>query len=74
MYIQVVRGVLYVIERDNKMKVIKKINNNVALCIDNNDRELIAFGNGIGFKKIPYELNNMSEITRTFYGINENWI
>lgn len=56
------------------MKVIKKINNNVALCIDNNDRELIAFGNGIGFKKIPYELNNMSEITRTFYGINENYI
>lgn len=28
------------------MKVIKKINNNVALCLDGNQRELIAFGNG----------------------------
>ena len=35
------------------MKVIKKINNNVALCLDGNQRELIAFGKGIGFKPIP---------------------
>ena len=40
------------------MKVIKKINNNVALCLDGNQRELIAFGKGIGFKPIPYELTN----------------
>jgi transcriptional antiterminator len=31
------------------MKVIKKININVALCVDNNKKELIAFGKGIGF-------------------------
>ena len=40
------------------MKVIKKINNNVALCLDGNQRELIAFGKGIGFKPIPYELTD----------------
>ncbi|HIG0358555.1 TPA: PRD domain-containing protein [Clostridium sporogenes] len=51
------------------MKVIKKINNNVAICLDKDDRELIAFGKGIGFPKVPYELNNLSLITRTFYGV-----
>ncbi|WP_302926203.1 CAT RNA binding domain-containing protein [Holdemania filiformis] len=30
------------------MKVIKKINNNVALCIDQGGKELIALGKGIG--------------------------
>ena len=44
------------------MKVIKKINNNVALCLDGNQRELIAFGKGIGFKPIPYELTDLSVI------------
>ncbi len=33
------------------MKVIKKINNNVALCVDNHKKELIAFGKGIGFPR-----------------------
>ena len=50
------------------MKVIKKINNNVALCLDGNQRELIAFGKGIGFKPIPYELTDLSVIERTYYG------
>lgn len=33
------------------MKVIKKINNNVAICLDSSNNELIALGKGIGFKK-----------------------
>lgn len=37
------------------MRVIKKINNNVALCLDSDNHELIAFGKGIGFPQIPYE-------------------
>ena len=55
------------------MKVIKKINNNVAVCLDNNDHELIAFGKGIGFPKIPYVLENLAGIDRTFYGINDSY-
>jgi beta-glucoside operon transcriptional antiterminator len=51
------------------MKVIKKINNNVAVCLDNNHQELIAFGKGIGFPKMPYELNDLSLIQRTYYGV-----
>ena len=54
--------------------VIKKINNNVALCRDSDDRELIAFSKGIGFKPIPYEIADMSLIDRTFYSIKTEYI
>ena len=33
------------------MKVIKKINNNVALCIDQGGKELIALGKGMKISK-----------------------
>ncbi len=55
------------------MRVVKKINNNVAICIDDNDHELIAFGKGIGFPQTPYELNDLSQIHRTYYGINSQY-
>lgn len=51
------------------MKVIKKINNNVAICTDQNNCELIAFGKGIGFPNMPYELHDLSLIDRTFYNL-----
>lgn len=45
------------------MKVIKKINNNVALCLDGNDNELIAFGKGIGFPVAVQEIpENVFEV------------
>ena len=56
------------------MRVVKKINNNVALCLDNNDHELIAFGTGIGFPKVPYELTDLRKIERTFYGVDQSFI
>lgn len=56
------------------MKVIKKINNNVAICVDNHQRELIAFGNGIGFPKTPYELRDLSQVKRTYYGIDSSYL
>lgn len=56
------------------MKVIKKINNNVAVGLDNNNNELIAFGKGIGFQKVPYELTDISKIERTYYGVNHSYI
>ncbi|MGT2785551.1 PRD domain-containing protein [Streptococcus merionis] len=55
------------------MKVVKKINNNVAECIDNNGQELIAFGRGIGFPKTPYELTDLSKIDMTFYKLNAHF-
>ncbi|MCF0106431.1 MAG: PRD domain-containing protein [Holdemanella sp.] len=53
------------------MKVIQKINNNVALCIDGNGKELIAFGKGIGFPKTPYILDDLTKINRTFYQVKK---
>lgn len=52
------------------MKVIKKINNNIALCIDDNHRELIAIGTGIGYQSCPYEINDLDIIQRTFYDVD----
>ena len=52
------------------MKVIKNINNNVVLCLDNGGSEVIAFGKGIGFQKPPYELE-LFRIERTFYDLKE---
>ncbi len=56
------------------MKVIKKINNNVVICLDHNNRELVAFGRGIGFPAAPYELDDLSKIDRTYYGVNSSYM
>ena len=52
------------------MKVIQNINNNVAVCLDGNNNEVIAFGKGIGFHTPPYEIEDMAIIKRTFYDVN----
>lgn len=53
------------------MKIIKKINNNFALAQDDNGRNLVAYGKGIGFPPTPYELNDLSKIDRTFYDVQK---
>lgn len=55
------------------MKVVKKINNNVAQCIDSNGKELIAFGRGIGFPAMPYELTDLKQISMTFYRLDRRY-
>lgn len=56
------------------MKVIKNINNNVAVCVDGNGNELIAFGRGIGFKQPPYILEDLTVIHRTYYNVDAQYI
>lgn len=56
------------------MKLVKKINNNVALAIDGNGKELIAMGKGIGFPEMPYEIKDLNAITKTFYSIDNSLI
>ena len=51
------------------MKVIKNINNNVAICVDDNGHEVVAMGKGIGFSKPPYEVD-LSKIDRTYYSLD----
>lgn len=55
------------------MKVIKKINNNVAIGLDGNGNEIILMGKGVGFPQTPYELKDMSVIDRTFYDIDSKY-
>ncbi len=56
------------------VQVVKKINNNVAICRDNRGKELIAFGRGIGFPPTPYELTDLSLIQRTFYDVSSDYL
>ncbi len=51
------------------MKAVKKINNNVAYCIDAGGKDVIALGKGVGFGSFPRELA-LTEIERTFYNID----
>ena len=56
------------------MKVIRKINNNAVICIDGNGNEVVAFGKGIGFPSVPYDLKDLGKIERTFYGIDPRYL
>ena len=56
------------------MIVIKKINNNVVICKDNNNHELVAFGKGIGFPSVPYQITDLKKIDRTFYNISPQYL
>lgn len=51
----------------------KRINNNVAIGLDGRGKELIVFGKGIGFPKMPYELTDLSKVERTFYDIEPQY-
>lgn len=51
---------------------VKKINNNVALCMDETGHQAIAMGKGIGFCPLYSEIP-LEKIERTFYDINESY-
>lgn len=56
------------------MKIIKKINNNVALAQDARGNDLVVFGKGVGFPSMPYELKDLSNVQRTFYDVSQRYI
>lgn len=55
------------------MVVVKNINNNVALCLDQKGKEVVVFGKGVGFIKPPSEIP-LSKVQRTFYDLNPNFL
>ncbi len=55
------------------MLLVKKINNNVAIGKDGNNREVIVTGKGIGFPQMPYEITDLSVIDRTYYNIDSSY-
>ena len=67
-------GVLpFFIERRKTMKIIKKINTSAAIALDSMGREIVVFGKGIGFPAVPYELEDLSLIERTFYDVEPEY-
>lgn len=53
------------------MRIIKKINNNVALALTAEGAECVVFGKGIGFPVMPYELEDERTIQRIFTGADD---
>ncbi len=56
------------------MKVIKQINNNSAIAIDSSGSQVVVLGSGLGFKKPPYELEDLSKVERTFYELDPHYV
>lgn len=56
------------------MKVLKTINNNVVICLDNNNNEVVAFGKGIGFNKKVNEKIELAKIDRTYYKVKPEYV
>lgn len=55
------------------MKLIKKINTSAVLCSDNNGRQLVAFGKGLGFGEIGDDIE-VGRVQRTFYNVSKRYI
>ena len=54
------------------LRVIKKINNNVALAVDERGEEVVIFGRGVGFSHMPYTLHDAGQIQRIFRDVSEH--
>ena len=52
------------------MRAIRSINNNIAVCIDSTGAECIAMGKGIGYGKMPREIE-LSSVSHTYYSVDE---
>ncbi|MCI8668699.1 MAG: PRD domain-containing protein [Lachnospiraceae bacterium] len=55
------------------MRVVKRLNTNVAMAKDSNGVEMIILGSGVGFPKVPYELTDLNKVERTFYDIDPQY-
>lgn len=53
------------------MKLLKALNNNVALVLDDHGQEVVVFGTGVGFRKKKYDLIDKNLIVKTFQLNNE---
>lgn len=51
------------------MQVVKNINNNVSICLDSQNQEVVVFGKGVGFIKPP-SIVPLNQIERTFYNLD----
>lgn len=56
------------------MRAIRKINNNAAICLDDNANEVVVIGKGVGFPKLPYDIEDLSIVEMTYYKVDHQYI
>lgn len=56
------------------MKILKKINVNAALALDHTGTEVVVLGRGLGFPAVPYELEDLTKIERSFYDVDPRYV
>lgn len=56
-------------ERGTAVQVVSKINNNAILCKDDDGRDVVAFGRGLGFCDLGSQVD-LSKVQRTFYDVD----
>lgn len=56
------------------MRIIRKINTSAAIALDGRGKEVVVLGKGIGFPPVPYELDDLARIERTFYDIDPRYL
>lgn len=56
------------------MQIIKKINVNAALALDHTGTEVVVLGRGLGFPAVPYELQDLTRIKRSFYDVDPRYV
>lgn len=56
------------------MKIIKKINTSAVVALDSNGEEIVVIGKGIGFPQVPYELEDLTKIEKTFYSVQKKYV
>lgn len=54
------------------MLLTKKINNNVAEGKDSDGRDVVVFGKGVGFHRMPYQLTDADVVQRVFYDVSRD--
>lgn len=56
------------------MRISRVIGNNAVLCIDSRGREVVAVGKGIGFGAREDADLDLSQVRRTFYGVDARYL
>ncbi len=56
------------------MQIIRSINTSAAIGLDSSGHEVVLLGKGIGFPKMPYELEDLSVIDRSFYDVDPRYV
>ena len=54
------------------MHLTKKINNNVALGTDSQGRDVVVFGKGVGFHRMPHEVTSSDVVERVFRDVSRD--